>query len=348
MNRIKENSFIDYKELKILLRDEFSEAKDLNCSKISVKGDSAIGRVNLKLNSGKQKKLWLKIDKIFFSDKERGRQIGQESYKVLTKLYDDFCEDDNLHTVRPAGYISKWGALITEDVPGTLLRKIIYRYAFYLNWFIDFNEKRIQEILSNCGEWLAKLHEISTGDRELNGTELDSLKEENIREDLACLEEIGVDRGIIEALKEHLFKQLSFIKELSQKGVGCHVDFSPRNIIVGKNNEITLLDFEKFGCRWPYDNLAIFMVYLDSFNKYFLVDKNKLESLKKFFLKGYRDRTQHGIDENILHFFYARYMLMMVANELAFVKKRKPFMRLIVLNRMRSVLELWANKNILC
>lgn len=347
MVSIKKNSLIDYGELKTFLRERFPEATAIEFDNISIKGESAIGRVNLKLNSGKQQRLWLKIDKSFFSDQERGRQIAEESYGVLVKLYDSFSEDDNLGIIKPVCYIPKLGALVTEEVPGTLLGKIIYRYVFSLNKFIPYGKKRVAEILSKCGEWLAKLQEISASDKELSGIELDFLSDGNIRKDLFRLEEIDVNKNTIEILRDYLFKHLPFVKKLSQKAVGCHVDFSPRNIIIGKNNKITLLDFEKFSYRWPYDNLAIFMVYLDSFRKYLLVDKNKLENLKEFFLKGYKNKTQHNIDEKVLHFFYARYMLIMVANELGFVKKRKPFMRWLILNRMRSILEFWVNKNIL-
>lgn len=346
MKSIKKKSLIDCRELKTFLRDEFSEASAIKIDNISVKGESAIGRIDLKLDNAKRQRLWLKIDKSFFSDKEKGRQIAQESYKILEKLHDSFSDSDNLAVVKPLRYVFKWAAHITEDVPGISLSKIIYRYIFSLNKFSFTKEKTVRDILSNCGEWIAKLQEVSVLGRELRGHELDSLKEDGIKRDLSFLNHTGVSNKAIKVLGDYLFEHSPSIRGLTQKGVGCHIDFSPRNIIVGKNSKITLLDFENFSYRWLYDNVAIFMVYLESMRKYFLVDENKLNNLKRYFLEGYQKRSRFKIDERIFHFFQVRYMTLMVANEFSFVKKRSRIMRRIILKRMIYLLEHWVDKNI--
>ncbi|MCQ9205360.1 MAG: aminoglycoside phosphotransferase family protein [Omnitrophica bacterium] len=338
---------IDYKEITAFLKYKFPQASNIIFENILIKGDSLVVKADLRYNKGKVRRLWVKIDKNFFDDEEKARKIAEDSYHLLSKLYDDFSGEDNFAIVKPLCFWPQWAAVITEDAPGVPLSSIVYKYVFSLNKFGGHNKKRVTEILSNCGKWVAKFQETTGLDKELKGFELDFLKDAEIKRDLSFLKYVGVSKKTTEVLRDYLFKHLPFVNGLTQKGVGCHVDFSPRNIIVGKNNKITLLDFEKFSYRWPYDNLAIFMVYLDSFRKYLLVDKNKLENLKEFFLQGYKSKTQHNIDEKILHFFYTRYMLIMVANELTFVKKRKPFIRWLILNRMRSILEFWVNKNIL-
>ena len=65
-----------------------------------------------------------------------------------------------------------WAALITEDVPGLPLTKIICRHIFCFGIAIHKNCKIVKDALYHCGEWVAKLQEATVLGQELNGYEL--------------------------------------------------------------------------------------------------------------------------------------------------------------------------------
>lgn len=338
---------INRKEIKRLLKEKFPQAVAVRFECLRIKGGAGMGKVRLKFANGEIKKVWIKINRFFFIDQERGRQLGKDCYEFLIKLYNSFTGEDNLSIVRPLSYISNWGAIITEDVPGVSLHKIIYRYTSGLNRLFFINNKNTENTLFNCGQWLAKFQEFTPLNKEIRGVELDFLQETNIERDLFRLEQVGVAKDTIDRLRQYFFEYLLLIKNLFFKSVGCHVDFAPRNILVSEKGEIVGLDFDDFSYRWPHDNVAMFMAYLDTMAKYPFVDRHKLSKLKGLFLEGYQKRAKFTIDDKTLHFLQVRYIASMVANEISFVRKRKGIFRWIILKRMAYLLERWVNENII-
>lgn len=337
----------DFREIERLLKEKFPHAINVKSECFGIKYESVIGRFRLKFDNGKTKKVWTKTKRVFLRDQDKGRQAGKNAYDVLIKLYNSFAREDNLSVVKPLGYIPSLGAVITENVPGVSLHKIVFRYISYLNRLFFFNKESAENILFDCGQWLVKLQEATSLNREIRGVELYFLQEADIEKDLSHLEQIGVAKNAIDKLRQYFFRNLPLIKNLSFRAVGCHIDFSHRNILVSRKGKIVGLDFEDFSYRWPYDNVAMFMAYLDTIAKYPFIDRNKLNKLKSFFLEGYKKKSEFTVDDKILHFFHARYITLMIANELIFTKKLKGIFRWIILRRMSRVLENWVNENII-
>lgn len=96
----------------------------------------------------------------------------------------------------------------------------------------------------------------------------------------------------------------------------------------------------------PYDNVAMFVAYLESLRRYIFVNKHRLNQLKAVFLEAYRKKTDLNIDDDILHFFLVRYMVMMTANEYFFMNKRHGLRCLFIAWRMVRLFEAWVADNI--
>lgn len=347
MNNFAKKLLINREEMQNLLKEKFPQAVTVKFEYLRIRDERGIAKARLKFANGKIKKVWIKINRFFFVDQEKTRQIEKDSYDILVKLYNTFAKENNLSIVKPLSYIPNWGAIITEDTPGISLHKIIYKYISHLHKSIFFNQKNMENILFNCGQWLVKLQESTLLNKEIRGAELELLREKSIETHLSRLEQIGVAKDTINSLRQYFFEYLPLVENLYFKAVGCHVDFAPRNILIRRGDKIIGLDFDDFSYRWPYDNVAMFMAYLDTMAKYPFVDKNRLNNLKSFFLEGYKKRTKFTVDDKILHFIQARYITSMVANEIFFARKRKGIVCWIILKRASHLLECWVNENII-
>lgn len=286
--------------------------------------------------------IWVKINEIFFTEPERGRDIASKEYEILKWLYERFNSyGEGFGVIRPILYLPGIAGIVTQDFRGKSLQSIILRECTYIS-------KRGNAIryLFDCGRWLAIFDKITEKSEELMGVDIDFLKSNVLESKFEHLAEMGVKGHIIKKTQKYFKAHIDKIRDMTFTAVGCHTDFSPRNILVGPRGKIVGLDLENFKYYWYFHSIALFLVYLDTLQKYGISAPYKLKRLKGAFLDGFQSIAGYQIDRDILHFFEIRYMTMVTANEVPLTKERAKLWQDIILRRMAKLYEIWINERL--
>lgn len=180
----------DYKQIAIELKKMFPQIQSLSLSRLYSKGDNILAQFCLKSQAGKQY-VWVKINKLVFTDKEKAVKIAEETYNNLIQLSDKFSDDTLMGISEPLGYIPAWAAIVSRQVDGVALSKVIYKYVFSFNIASGLYKKFVEEAISRCAAWLVRLQKINLRDKNIAIQDLAYLQPEGIEKDLASLEALG-------------------------------------------------------------------------------------------------------------------------------------------------------------
>jgi len=348
MNIIAENIHDILNELeKELSKKLLWKISDKRVIYLEKKPGNKLVKIKIHLADGRKKVIWVKFNKALFIDPERGREKGQREYETLQQLnagFNHYEDKKRFGVLKPLVFLPVSGGVVTENFPGRTLYKILLKRCTYLNipgW------AELTDCLCNCGQWLARLHQITLQRKTIKGDELDLLQPEAIERDFTLLRKIGLERDTLRRVGHYLEEHLHEVKSLTLDEVGHHSDLSFRNLLVGPKGEIIGSDFENFRVSsWSFHSLALFLVYLQTLAKYPLIAPTKIRNLGQAFLKGYRSNICFHIDKKILNFFEVRYMTLVTANEMALAKDRVRICRWIILKRMSQIFRRWVNKKI--
>lgn len=207
--------------------------------------------------------------------------VLKNEYDTLTKLYQDFSAFKNMGVVKPITLLQNKNILIMEDCPGLKLNVFINQY---LRWFPSKEHlKKTENYFYSCGQWLKEFQKNTNQSETFILTKKNFL--DNIERKIANLKTngIAISLGYIQNYVEKKFKNQSHY-ELEM--TGYHKDFVPWNILV-QDNEINVMDFDRFSHGTKYDDLTLFLTTLDGVKTILGINKNHIDKLKSSFLEGY-------------------------------------------------------------
>jgi len=340
---IQEKASLDYSVLKDIIKtDGFPLADSVDFLYIKRRATAVVIKARIGLSNGKANTCWIKINRVFFSDFLKGKEIAAREYEILTRLHEGFSKEGMLGTIKPLGIISDYAAIITEDWLGRGLEDMVIRYCFYPGILVKDN---LEKILFNCGRWLAKFQRITPSSQGLPNTN-SFLEDQQIKSDLMALANMGVDRETLNKLKDYLLKTAPFIRGQSFQAVAYHPDFGPRNFIVNSKGKIVVLDFDDLEYRRGLEDVALFMVHLDLYLRDPGVKQNKIKILNNLFLEGYQKESGSLINMPDLRFWLVRHMVGTSAGEYYLAKKKNIILRWLIYKGTIDFLKKWTPGNV--
>ena len=340
---IQEKASLDYAALKgIIKTDIFPLADSVDFLFIKRRATAVVIKSRVGLSRDKANTCWIKINRVFFSDFLKGKEIAAREYGILTRLHEGFSKEEMLGTIRPLGIISDYAAIITEDCSGRKLEDMVIRYCLYPDILIKDN---LEKILFNCGRWLAKFQRITPSPQGLHNTN-SFLEDQQIKSDLMALANMGVDAKTLKELRDYLLKTAPFIREQSFQEVAYHPDFGPRNFIVNPKGKIVVLDFDDLEYRRSLEDVALFMVHLDLYLRHPAVKRNKIKILNNLFLEGYQKESGSLINMPDLRFWLVRHMVGTSAGEYYLAKKKNIILRWLIYKGTIDFLKKWTPGNV--
>jgi len=206
----------------------------------------------------------------------------QNEYNILTYLYHKFSGLHGFNVIRPIAILLDRNILITEDFPGNKLNSLILNNARWIPSNVRF--KRLTSYLFQAGKWLRYFQEFT------KKQELFSLHESDYLEKVKQKLTLSINYGLVETGHHEIYdfvsKKISKASHLFLESVGYHGDFSPWNILA-RENEIRVLDFDRFAYRSKYDDLTFFISALQGNKSILGMQKRKINLLIKCFLDGF-------------------------------------------------------------
>jgi len=341
---IQRRQFLNFSILSAIIKDGFFHAaKKVKLKVLKKRGIRKTMRVEIEFPDGQLHTCWIKIIQAFPGEPSKDRESIVREYEVLKRIYEEFSYKEQLGAVKPIGFISDFAAIITENYPASKLRDIITTNCLLLNRKPVFTMGELEDILFNCGRWLAKFQKVTLPCKNLF-KETSLLESKTVENDLASLAKIGVDEVLIKKLKEYFLINTPRIKSYDTQMVVCHPDFGPRNFMVGPRKEVVVLDFDNLDLRSYVEDAALFTVRLDLLLRHPLIDRARIERLKRSFLEGYQRVSGFSLDSNELRFWQVRYMVATSAGEYFFTQGRTFFLRYLIIKRTRDLLKKWMDE----
>ena len=238
------------------------------------------------------------IVKLLSDPREPRAALVEKAQRELNNIrcYEELLVGSPYKVLRSIGDFSRYHALVTEKVDGLPLKELIKTYARVPHcraW-----GSQLERYCEEAGGWLSWIHKRSfIGTSNLHWAN-------NLMEDLnARLEQcahLGLDSEIINPILCVAQQILDRERRFDCPMVVAHNDFTPENIIVARAG-IVVLDYQAVEKESnPYTDIALFLLYLESFRKYPIYPKKYLTSLENSFLRGYQ---QHCLSHDILKIF---------------------------------------------
>jgi len=297
-------------------------------SKIQEREGTVVAKLLLDLSDGDRKTVWAKKINLFYHSKDENIQMGRKEYDVLNVLYDKFNNIDKMNVTKPLAYLPANNVFLTEHSEGKNLHVLIKKQDVDLGRYLYY-----------AGKWLAVFHASTLTGEKASGEELEMADKERLEKDIKELKRMGSNRTLLKTVSEYLYDKSAEIRGMSFESVGSHVDFAPRNILVKKDGSITGIDFAGYCNRSFYDNLGMFLAFMDTFRRYPLLDVSNLEELKSHFITGYKEESGKNISPDVLEYFKLRYLIRMFADEKKLTSGKNSFMRKLILGRMKKMFE---------
>ena len=221
--------------------------------------------------------------------------LVEREYHVLSHLYDRFSPLKKMNVIKPLAFLSEEPVLVTENFPGEKLDALILANLRFFPTTTKLTTLTNHTFL--CGKWLKHFHDFTTRD-ELITLERDSY--------IAHLNDILKFNGkyqVNEILRQRVYdfidKTFYRLHQQQLELVGYHSDFTPWNVLI-KNDELRVLDFDRFSHRCKYEDLTLFICCLDTIKSVVGIFPNTIDTLKDAFLEGY-DTT--GTNKTVLQLY---------------------------------------------
>ena len=230
---------------------------------------------------GEPRHVVIKFAPIFGSHRE-----GQAEFANLRVMSARLGPSEYLHVPRPLDYWEDVNALVTEHRPGP---RFSSRILSAPPWFAP--RASLVRPARQCGEWLRIYHDATS---QGNGPAIDERFVATMRRDLGRIP----SRGPLHALRPRIEASLeSITTSLAEQRVPVsvrHGDFSPDNVHLDGDG-ICVFDLSHHRTAPVYDDIAFFLVTLDTMNpypKYWAFNRRVARALAAPFLEGYFGRDQ--------------------------------------------------------
>jgi hypothetical protein len=227
-------------------------------------------------------------------DNPRTKQLLE--YKTLTAIQNYFgcLEDPRFDVVKPLDYLPDYAALIMEDLPRPNLRKLFERKN-RLHQLWDSTD--LEPTFRNVGAWLRCYQAIpkKTDVQVRHSTR--AAFTESITRYTAYLEDVVQDTSFFNRVEKRTIQLAhSVLSDELPLGLG-HGDFAMRNILVGSNHRIAVLDTVG---RWRvpiYEDIGYFLIRLKAvgpqiFTMGHAYDSAQIAKYERQFLVGYFDTEE--------------------------------------------------------
>jgi hypothetical protein len=215
-------------------------------------------------------------------------------YTALTTIYDYFTSlnKESLGAIRVLDYLPQYHALFTEESSDPRLRKIfLENNRMYSAWTTD----QLMDVFENVGTWLRVYH---TMPKEEDVKIRHSKREDYLEDVLKLTEFLGKslrDGPFFHRVAVTVTSRASqVLPESLPLGLG-HGDYAMRNILIGSNARVTVLDtFAKW--RTPiYEDIGYFlnelkMSYPQVISQGLAFSSAQLHTYECAFLRGYFEK----------------------------------------------------------
>jgi hypothetical protein len=267
------------------------------------------------------------------------RSCVQNEYKILKYLHDRFSHLQGINVIRPIGFLLDSNILITEDFSGNKLNQLILSNARWIP--SKFKIKSLCLYLYRAGRWLRYFQEFTKKQESFSFGESDYLKK--IKRRLQLSVNYGLSETDHDKIFDFVVDRIPKASHLSLESVGYHGDFTPWNILATED-EIRVLDFDRFSYRSKYDDLTFFISALQGSRSILGVQDKNINVLLKSFGDGY---GLQQIDLNVFNLYMLLNTLKNLNNiDLNQNSNTKIFDILYERNRKRRLINLYR-KNIL-
>lgn len=162
---------------------------------------------------------------------------GEGEYEFLKRAREAFDRSGELSVPNPVAYLSDFDAVVTEDIDGIPLNRLIKKSLNRLMArFADLDE--FERHFKRCGAWLAVLHSHTLP----KGEEFDSeILREYVGVRLEQLEANGcLDRAFRDRVMTYLSSLLLGIEPEALVRVWTHGDYAPYNVVVDPERLVVL------------------------------------------------------------------------------------------------------------
>jgi hypothetical protein len=219
------------------------------------------------------------------------RDMHRLHYSALRAIYEYFMglNQKNLGAIRVLDYLPEYHAIFTEESKDPKLHQLFLRKN---RLYSPFPDNELTPAFQNVGTWLSVYHKMP---KEEDVNVRDSHREDyvaaiiKLRDFLA--KTVGYESFFKETSAVLINRAQEILPECLPLGLG-HGDFALRNILIGPNARVTVLDtFAKW--RVPiYDDIGYFlndlkMSFPQVISHGFAFSSNRLTTYEQAFLKSY-------------------------------------------------------------
>jgi hypothetical protein len=208
--------------------------------------------------------------------------LVESEYQVLSYLYDRFSSLQKMNVIKPLAFLTKESVLVTENFPGDKLNALILGSLRFLP-----TRKKLTRITNYAfltGRWLKHFHEF-TKKEEVITLDRDSYIAD-LKDILELNEMYALDETLSQKIYDFVDKKFYDINQQQLELVGYHSDFTPWNILI-KDDELRVLDFDRFSHRCRYEDLTLFLCSLDTIKSVVGICTKSINLLKRHFFDGY-------------------------------------------------------------
>ena len=206
----------------------------------------------------------------------------ESEYDILRYLHENFSSLKGINVIKPIAFLVEEDIIVTEEFVGDKLNALV---VDRVRWVPSTRKKeQIQSYFFQCGRWL-KYFQKFTKRNEVMPFRKDSYVE-NMEKKLDSCAKYGLKNTLYKKIYGFIDTKFKRIGNRQLELVGYHSDFTPWNILAN-DDQIRVLDFDRFSYRDRYDDLTLFLVVLEG-NKSIvgMIGKN-IDGLKGAFLHGY-------------------------------------------------------------
>ncbi|MGR3302294.1 MAG: phosphotransferase [Candidatus Scalindua sp.] len=206
----------------------------------------------------------------------------EREYNILNFLYQRFLSLEGINVIKPLAFLLEEDILITEEFVADKLNSLIVNEV---RWIPSKRKKKqIENYFFQCGRWLRDFQKF-TRKNEVTPFSHDRYVE-NIEKKLASSIKYGLKKTFHKKIYQFIDDRFKRIGNQKLDLVGYHGDFTPWNVLAS-DNEIRVLDLDRFSYRNMYEDLTLFLCCLESEKSIVGMTNKNINILKDAFIQGY-------------------------------------------------------------
>lgn len=162
------------------------------------------------------------------------------------------CNERDLRSIRPLGFLDPWNAFAMEQVEGRALKELVASPRLLIGSNAVWG--RLTRIFYSAGRWLASFHENLGNARD---TALDAIALRRGANDAIDSLRMAAGESLeLESIREALQDSIERLQPTTDRTTVLHGDFSPANILVTPDERVVVLDTHRAASGSAYEDLA--------------------------------------------------------------------------------------------